>query len=197
MSRTARARGFTLVELLVALLILSLLALMSYRALGEVLDARERVAHQTEKWQRLAAFFGRFEHDVQLASPQPVRTASGIAPAWLGIPGTAMGPKLEFSRFAAVSGVDAPRRVAYALNAQHEIELWIWPRLDSPPGTKPAHYPVLEGVAQFELQYLDSRLSWVDAWPNRRNEPALPRAVRLRIVLTSGEAVVRVFALAS
>jgi hypothetical protein len=52
-------------------------------------------------------------------------------------------------------------------------------------------------VAQFELQYLDTELAWVDAWPRSERDPPLPRAVRLRIVLVSGEELVRVFALRS
>ena len=78
------ARGFTLIELLTALLMLSLLALMSYRGLGAVLDTRTRVSEETANWQRLAAFSARFEQDVQLASPVAVRGAPGNAPAWLG-----------------------------------------------------------------------------------------------------------------
>ena len=64
----AAARGFTLVELLTALLVLSLLALMSYRGLGAVLDAREHVKLETDKWRHVAAFFARFERDVELAA---------------------------------------------------------------------------------------------------------------------------------
>jgi len=75
--------GFTLIELLTALLILSALALMSYRGLGAVLDAREHVTKETDKWRRVAAFFARFERDIQLAAPRPVRTVSGIAAAYI------------------------------------------------------------------------------------------------------------------
>ena len=75
------AHGFTLIELMAALLVLSLLALMSYRGLGAVLDAREHVKGETDKWRHVAAFFGRFERDVELAAPRPVRSAGGVAPA--------------------------------------------------------------------------------------------------------------------
>ena len=75
-----RPGGFTLIELLAALLILSALALMSYRGLGAVLDAREHVARETDKGRRMSSFFARFERDVQLAAPRPVRSASGTAP---------------------------------------------------------------------------------------------------------------------
>jgi general secretion pathway protein J len=188
-----RPRGFTLIELLCALLILSLLAMMSFRGLGAVLDARDQVRQETEKWRRVAAFFARFQRDVQLSAPRPVRAASGVAPAWRGQAGSG----LEFSRFASAEGLDSARRVAYRLNDNHEIEISLWPGLDLAPDAQPARYAVLSAVAQFELQYLDSELAWVDAWPRSERDPPLPRAVRLRIVLASGEELVRVFALRS
>jgi general secretion pathway protein J len=193
----AGTRGFTLIEVMTALLVLSLLSLMSYRGLSAVLDAREHVKHETDKWRRVEAFFARFERDVQLAAPRPVRSASGTAPAWLGQVVATPDARLEFSRFAATEGVDTARRVAYRLNDKQEIELWLWPGLDVAPGTLPARYPVLAGVKIFELQYLNPALVWVDAWPTSPADPPLPQAVRLRIVLASSEEIVRVFALQS
>ena len=195
--RGLTGRGFTLIELLAALLILSLMALLSYRGLGAVLDARAHVTQETDKWRRVAAFYARFEQDVQLAAPRPVRTASGNAPSWLSRPPTTPGPRLEVSRFASVEGVDTPRRIAYGLNEKQEIELWIWPGLDVAPDAQPARYPVLSGVTKLEFQHLNADRAWVGAWPPSPRDAALPRAVRLRIVLASGEEIVRVFALSS
>ena len=173
-------RGFTLIELLCALLILSLLAVMSFRGLGAVLEARDQVARETEKWQRVAAVLARFQHDVQLSAPRPLRA----------------GPaQLEFSRFAAADGIDAPRRVAYRLNERRELELALWAGLDAAAGEQPERYVLLPQVERFELQYLDARLAWVDAWPATGRDPPLPRAVRLRLALASGEELVRIFAL--
>jgi general secretion pathway protein J len=190
-----RSRGFTLIELLTALLVLSLLALMCYRGLGEVLDARDHVRNETDKWQHVAAFLARFGRDVELASPRPVRRGDATAPAWLGA--ASPNARLEFSRFASVDGVDAPRRIGYALNDRQQIELQLWPGLDAAPDVMPARYDVLSGVQTFELQYLDSALAWTDAWPRSEADPPLPRAVRLRLVLASGEEIVRIFALQS
>ncbi len=190
-------RGFTLIELLTALLILSLLALMSYRGLGAVLDAREHVSQETDKWRRVENFFARFEQDVQLAAPRPVRAAAGTVPAWHGRADATSEPRLEFSRFASAEGVDTPRRVAYGLNEKQVIELWLWPGLDVAPDALPARYPVLSGVTKFEFQYLNAGLAWVTAWPAAALDPPIPRAVQVRIVLASGEEIVRVFALQS
>ena len=179
-AKQARPGGFTLIELMSALLILSLLAVMSFRGLGAVLDARDQVGQETEKWKRVAAFYSRFQRDVQLSAPRNVLAAAG---------------RLEFTRFATAEGIDAPRRVAYRLNENHEIELSLWPGLDVAPNATPARYAVLPAVAQLELRYLDSDLAWVDAWPSSQRDPPLPRAVRLRMVLASGEDLVRVFSL--
>jgi len=190
-------RGFTLIELLTALLILSALALMSYRGLGAVLDAREHVAKETDKWRRVAAFFARFERDIQLAAPRPVRNVSGIAAAWLGRPDGTQDPIVEFSRFASSGGVDTPRRLGYRLNDKAEIELWLWPGLDIAPDSLPARYPVLAGVKEFDVQYLNSDLVWANVWPVSRLALPIPSAVRLRVLLESGEELVRIFALTS
>jgi len=192
-----RYRGFTLIELLAALLVLSLLALMSYRGLGAVLDARKHVTQETEKWQHVAAFFTRFQRDVDLAEPRPVRADGGILPAWVGRPVQATAPRLEFSRFASIDGTDSAQRIGYQLNDKHQIELWLWPGLDRAPGGLPARYPVLTGVGKLDLQYLDSHLLWQDIWPSSPQDAPIPLAVRVTIVLTSGEKIVRLFALQS
>ena len=199
------ARGFTLIEVMTALLVLSLLALMSYRGLGAVLDAREHTQAETDKWRRVAAFLARFERDVQLAAPRPVRsvsatttdTTTGTSPAWRGDFVTTDQARLEFSRFAATEGVDTARRIAYRLNEKNEVELWLWPGLDIAPNTLPARYPVLAEVKTFELQYLNPGLVWVNVWPSSPTDPPIPQAVRLRIVLASSEEIVRVFVLQS
>lgn len=194
----SRRNGFTLIEVLAALLILSILALLSYRGLDAVLETRQHVATETNKWRHVDNFLARFGQDVQMASPRPVRSPSGSAPAWIGLPTNSTDePRLQFSRFISVDGVGTPRRVAYTLNHKHQIELWLWPGLDLPPNVLPARYTVLRGVTAFDLQYLDAALVWVNAWPTSPDDTAIPRAVRLRVVLASGEQIVRVFALNS
>jgi general secretion pathway protein J len=187
-------RGFTLIELLSVMLIFSLLALMSYRGLGAVLDSREHVSREAEKWQSVALFLARFERDVHLASPRLARTAAGTAPAWIGAPGGTSAPLLAFSRFAAVDGLDTAQRLGYGLNQNREIETWLWPTVDMPPDTVPRRYAVLRDVAKFELQYMNAGLGWVRSWPGTGIGAPIPRAVQLRVVLGSGEEIVRVYA---
>jgi general secretion pathway protein J len=187
--------GFTLIELLAALAVLAMLALMSYRGLSAVLDARDHVRGEAAKWRELGSFLARFERDLRLAAPRPSRTASGVAPAWHGETGGASRTRLDFSRFAPLAGEDVARRISYRANAAGEIELWLWPGLDVAPLAQPERHAVLAGVRSFDLQYLDPGLAWVHTWPASPDGAPLPLAVRLRVVLASGEEIVRVFAL--
>lgn len=193
--RIDRTHGFTLIELLAALLVLSLLTLMAYRGLGVVMASRDHIEAESTKWRHAEAFFTRFERDVRLASPRRVRSDTGSAPAWLGRPEAPQGPLLAFTRFAGSDGT--PRRIGYGLNSAHQIELWIWPALDVTADTLPTRYVVLGDVLRLNLQYLGPALTWSRAWPMLPSDPPLPLAVRLQVELSSGETVVRVFALHS
>lgn len=190
MKRRSASHAFTLLEVLTALFILSVLALMSYRALATALDTRERVQSEADKWRHVAAFFTRFESDIRLAAPRPMRDGERDLPAWSGDSRT----RLDFARFASPAATDIVRRVSYVLNDRRQIELWLWAAADLAPAT-PARYPVLDGVAGLELRYLSARMIWVSSWPSSAQEPALPRAIEVRIALASGEEIVRVFAL--
>ena len=81
------------------------------------------------------------------------------------------------------------------MNETGGIEISLWPGLDVAPNTQPSRYVVLSAVTLFELQYLAPELAWVDAWPRADRGSPLPQAVRVRIVLASGEELVRVFSL--
>ena len=201
--RAVRAsRGFTLIELMTAALILALLGAMSYRALGVVLDARTATRLEADKWRRIGNFMERFERDLRHAAPRSVRAGDRQAAAWLGRSAPETGAVLEISRLGGEgmeggAGAAGGRRLAYRRNDTGEIELLLWPALDAAPAIQPARHAVLTGVARFELQYLNAAVGWVDAWPGSSIDASLPRAVRLAITLAPGEDIVRVFALGS
>ena len=75
--------------------------------------------------------------------------------------------------------------------------MWLWPGLDVAPATLPVRYAVLEDVKEFELNYLDLKNAWSRTWPLAPGDSLVPQAVRLRVLLGTGEELVRVFALKS
>jgi general secretion pathway protein J len=60
-----RAQGFTLIELMVALGVFMVLGLLSYRALASIIDSRDRLMLEQQRWLSLTRFMQRLELDLQ------------------------------------------------------------------------------------------------------------------------------------
>ena len=195
-------RGFTLIELLVALVIITLLSVAGYRGLDTVLQTRERVAAETRKWQHLAFFFARISQDIAQAVKRPVRDEDGaiVRAAWVGNAVTVgeNDAELIFTRAGIPPdqgiAVQAPQRIGYRLE-QGTILMLRWPALDQPPRTTPVRYPVLEGVREFKLRYLDSNKIWQQQWQYPTDLTRLPVAAEVTLTLVSGEVITRIFVL--
>lgn len=198
--------GLTLIELLVALLLLAVLAGMAYRGLESMTRTSQRVEAEATAWQSLAAFFERFASDVAQPSRRTVRVWSQAdapqafveLPAWQGVASSAdssvssENALLEFTRKSANGR--AEMRLAYRLR-EGRIELLLWPSLDRQVQTKPEIYRLLEGVTALHLHYLDEAGQWQTTWPMGTDRSALPRALSMDLELSDGRQFRRVFAL--
>ncbi len=200
MTPVKQLRGFTLVELLVALVILTFISVAGYRGLNAVLQTRERVAEETRKWQHLAFFFSRLEMDIAQAVHRRVREPGGLfVPEWVGH-NVVVGEndaELTFTRAGITdqgSEMLAPQRIAYRLE-RGAIILLRWPAPDQDPRTQPARYPLLEGVREFKLRYLDNSNNWQEQWPPAGSTTGTPSAVEMNLTLSSDEKITRIFAL--
>jgi general secretion pathway protein J len=201
MSRASN-RGFTLIEVLVALAIFAIMSGIAFRGLGTVLDARERIVDDNRKWRAVAMSFAIIERDLAAAANRPARSSDDLPlPPFAG-----NAPELrremaalEFSRMGD-DGTPA-RRVAYRLNGS-TLELLAYPAIDAAPRDEAQSYALLSGVRSLETNFLDASGAWQPRWPviggsklaSAREQP-LPRAVALAVKLESGEELTRVFAL--
>lgn len=191
MKRPARPataqRGFTLIEILVVLVIFSILAVLGYGTLNNVLKqqagieaALERIALQQKAYMRL-------RNDLLNARMRPVRDEFGDQQAAL-FGGTDAG--LEFTRGGWRNPVNAPRatleRVRYVL-AGEKLQRASWRVLDRAQDSAPLETTLLDGVQEMRWRFLDAQLEWVDTWPDSRAQIAttadapLPLAVELTL----------------
>lgn len=193
----ARAtRGFTLVEVLVALFVLSIIAIASFRGLDAVVNARDAVTSETRKWQNLMFFFSRMEQDVALAVHRPVRDRAGVLePEWIGNPNP-VGPgdgQLILTRAGSSDMLNAqvgPQRIGYRLD-NNTLYAMRWTALDQPPDAEPRRYAILQGVSDLQLRYMGSNGAWYEKWP-MPGQPAIPVAVEVKITLAGMQPVTRV-----
>jgi general secretion pathway protein J len=194
-----RASGFTLIEILVALLVFALLAGFGYRGLGAVLDAGERVTAETTKWRDLALAFEHMRLAFAQAAERPIRDRNdAAAPAFAGVAATRISsePLVAFTRmgYAGHEGAAADQqRVGYRLR-DDRLEQLAWPVLDQAPHTEPLSVPLLTGVRELSFAYLHQG-RWHAAWPIAEATAQHPAAVQMALQLASGERYQRVFGL--
>lgn len=195
-----RQRGFTLIEMLVALTIFALMSVLAYRGLAAVMQTREHLTEDNRRWRDIALTLAQLEQGMSLAVDRPVRDSGDQPlPALVGNP-QALGihdAQLSFSRMGAAwqTGVPADvQRHGYRLN-NGTLEQLVWPVLDQAPRSEPAVHALLERVKRFELRYLDGTGNWQPQWPLPGVVTALPRALEVVLELDGGITVTRVFAL--
>jgi general secretion pathway protein J len=185
---SARARGFSLIELLVALAVFAALAAAAYGGLAQIAATRGALAKQQDRFAQVVRAVSMLERDLRQAISRPVR-GNGRGDYLPALAGT--GDRIELTRLGFANPLAEPRsnleRVAYAVDAQ-KLMRGRYLALDRAPDAAPAVTSVLDDAQSVSFRYLGSDGAWRSAWPPSDAPPdmktyeLLPRAVEVRIV---------------
>lgn len=190
-----RSRGFTLVEALIALAVFGVIAVLAYRATSALSEGESRLSAESQRWRTLEALFTRFEADIRQAIPRDARNGLAREASWIGTAHEGQSA-LAFTRAGSEFFVEpgaAGQRLGYRMKG-NTLELVYWPAIDHDAAAKPAVYPLVGGIASFELAYLTRAGQWRDRWP-LLGEETLPRAVQVTLTLDDGVRIERLFTL--
>ncbi|MFK0573981.1 type II secretion system minor pseudopilin GspJ [Endozoicomonas sp.] len=160
-------KGFTLLELMVAIVMFSMISTAAYQLFMSVIRAQEvtqSVLAELDKLQRAEIVL---EKDLFQMARRPIRDESGRPLAALKLPGTG-GTLIEFTRSGWQNPLQTTRstlqRVAYAVEG-NELIRYYWPMLDRAPDTPRIRQSVMSGVNSVKFRFLDENKRWVSTWP--------------------------------
>jgi len=188
-------RGFSLLEMLVAVALFAVASALAWGGLRALVQAQEQSAQVTARLGRLQFAIGLLERDAMGAARRGVRDAYGAPrPAFEGT-----AQRLEFTRLGHANPLSLPRaeleRVAWQKRDDQLLRLR-WPVLDRAPGTRPIEDVLLDGVTALDLVFLDDQGREHRQWPPARGDHgALPRALRFTLELEDFEQIRRVLEL--
>lgn len=201
MIRTRPQAGLTLIELLVAIGVFSIIGAAAYAGLISVLEAREHADRRAERLAAVQHAVDTLGDDVRQIVPRAVRTD-------LRDRGHAVtdGPDsrdvLLLTRGGWPNPADLDRanlaRVEWRLEDERLLRLWR-NRPDVTAATGETRRVMLEDVTDISLRFLDPAGGWQERWPGFDTLEAsddIPRAIQVRIELDGWGEVVRLFELA-
>lgn len=204
------ARGFTLIEVLLAIALTAVVAFMAYAGISAAADAAETHRAQIARLGELQTALRWLTRDLQQLVDRPVLDARGDRlPALLG--GEQSDPLLELTRLGWNNPLDQPRgsvqRVRYRLD---DGMLWrehwlVLDRIDDEENLQ--RVELIGGVTALRLEFLDGKSGnaaserlggeWMESWPVTAGDTLLPLAVRIELELEGIGRVERLVAIAS
>lgn len=178
-------RGFTLLELLVALAIFALLSTLGYAGLQSLLQTQAVSVERAESFALLNRALALLQQDLEQAVARPVRDAQGDAVAPLSGTDSAAA-LLELTRNGWLhpgrSSTPMLQRIGYRLEGRRLLR-HTWPVLDRAPDTTARATLLLDQVARLQLRFLDAGGNWQPSWPPAGEAEPLPAAIELRLDL--------------
>lgn len=200
-------RGFTLLELLVAVAIFTVLSAVGYGSLSTMVDIREQVTRSMDQLAELQMAITMLQRDVEQAMPKRgIRDEYGEAQPSMfrHIAGTLDGA-LEFTRggYSNPGGLarSTSQRVAYQLRGD-ELVRHSWQVLDRVVDSEPYTAVVLRGVRSFTVQFLNDQDAWQESWPVQESREKLylrdqlPKGVKISLDVEGWGVIERLFVLA-
>lgn len=174
--RSRRAAGFTLVELLVAVLVFGLLAASAYgglSALSAAVDAQRERSLAFADVQRVVA---TLDGDLRQLVGRRGRDRAGRPLPVLG--GAAQS--LLARRAGRVNPAELPRSQLQQFEwrlEQNTLVRRAWPEVDSAPDSPPAGRTAFGQVRAIEFRFRDSAGAWHRQWPASGPPQLLPTAI--------------------
>ena len=186
-------RGFTLLELLVAIAILAIIGMASWQLLHTVIKARESTSERAKNLDDLQRAVHLMVSDAEQFIDREVTDELGATLPALMTPREG-GLELTVSGHLALSPERNSdlQRVRYQLKGS-ELHRYRWNALDRAAGDQPSDLLLLTDVTALQIRYMDLQGHWQATWPpaqavGQESPARSPRALEISVTLkTFGE----------
>jgi general secretion pathway protein J len=164
-----RARGFTLLEVLVAVVIFGIISLLAYGGYNQLIQQSDIVERSASRTRAVQSTVQRMSEDFAMLEPRPIREPIGesLEPA-LRAGGTRTDTLVDLTRSGWTNPAGLSRstlqRVTYRL-LDGKLERAYWTALDRTLTTEPTSAVMLDKVRATTFRFMDQNQSWHEQWP--------------------------------
>jgi len=183
-----RQRGFTLLELLVAMFIAAMMFAIGYGAINQASRNRDALKEQQDRMAEVLTAMRVLEQDFVQLEPRPIRQPlnDGWLPALLGQADPTAQPTLQLSRggWNNPSGVPRPglQRVAYYFDKDKNLlRREYWTVMDATLQNTTIKRDLLTKVKSVTFRFMDVNHQWLNQWPPPSVAGAMAQESALRM----------------
>ena len=164
------ARGFTLVELLIAMAILAVIGVIALAGLSTVLQQQTIAEERAQRWRDIQFAMRVITQDLAQVHPRAARDESGETWKPSFLVGASEQFAVELSRGGWANPAGLPRghvlRVAYDWEDNaNTLVRFHWPAMDRTLTTPPVRTELLTGVDDVQIRLMDRTGQWHLEWP--------------------------------
>ncbi|MDJ0709707.1 MAG: type II secretion system minor pseudopilin GspJ [Woeseiaceae bacterium] len=183
-------RGFTLIEVLVALAIFGVLTALAYLTLGQTLTNADMLTERMDRLQAIQRTMSYLSTEFMQAAPRSIRgDLGGYEPALQSDFGSDFALQITHGGWPNSAGVprSTQQRTAYRVEDE-ELVRYHWNVLDRTVSNVPVATVLLDDLESLTFRFLQFNGEWVNQWPpvnvqSTSNTTMLPRAVEITLVL--------------
>ncbi len=186
--------GFTLVELLMALLVFAVMSVLAYGGLRSVLDASASAGAHVDRLTSLQRTFTVLSRDIEQLADRAIRDEYGDRQPPLRVGENELLLELTRAGWRNPAGQTRStlQRVGYRLDEGTLYRLY-WLELDRALDSKANEAQLLDGVNEVTLRFLDQALAWHAEWPPLGSDGSRLTAVEVVLELEDWGELRRVF----
>jgi general secretion pathway protein J len=165
-----KSKGFTLIEVIIAMSIFAIVSMLAYTGLHSVINSKTHTEASLERLQELQLTMLTLGTDLQYLSNRNGNDALGGVLLKLTTQNSSL--IVDFTRSGwrnpAKQARSTLQRVAYRMDEDNLIRMY-WPYVDRADDQQFTTRTLMTNVESLELRFLDDKYQWRSDWPSANN----------------------------
>ena len=165
---SVRAKGFTLLEVLVAVVVFGIISVLAYGGYNQLTQQSDIVERSAGRTRAVQSTMQRMAEDFAMLEPRPIREPLGesLEPALRSGGGLDTLADLTRSGWSNPAGISRStlQRVTYRLQ-DNKLQRAYWNALDRTMSAEPTVATLVDHVRSVGFRFMDQNQSWHEQWP--------------------------------